>query len=196
VRCAAASLLLTFGCMVGPQGDTDQWVDTSDTDDTDTDTGQDIADIDPTTLPAGDEPCRDPVLVRVESVVDGDTVRVVRDGGGDETIRILGADTPEIGYGGDPDECWAQQARSFTNNSLYGARVWLTFDEECTDGYSRTLAYVHTGTAADDFFDWWLLRQGHARVMVIAPNSTFRTEFLSAQASAEAEELGLWGACQ
>jgi micrococcal nuclease len=128
----------------------------------------------------------------VESVVDGDTVRVT----GGETIRILGVNTPEIGYGGDPDECWAQQARSFTNSSLHGARVWLTFDGDCTDAYSRTLAYLHTGTAEDGFFDWLLLREGHARVLVIEPNSTFRSEFYAAQALAQSEDLGLWGTCQ
>jgi len=195
VRGAIRLLALTLGCSpMGLQGDTDSWRDTSSPDD---DTAEPaIGDIDPATLPAGDAPCREPVLVRVESVVDGDTVRVSRSGGATETIRILGVDTPEIGYSGDPDECWAQQARSFTTATVDGALVWLTFDAECTDAYARTLAYVHTGTEEEDFFDWRLLREGHARVLVIEPNSTFRTLFQSAQAAAATEELGLWGACR
>lgn len=163
----------------------------------DTDPGPlDIADLDPSVLPAGPDPCRTPVLVRVDEVTDGDTVRVEPIGGGvGETVRIIGVDTPEIGYGGEPDDCWAQEATGFTRDLLQGERAWLTFDGECIDNFDRTLAYVHTGAEQEDFVDWLLLRRGHGRPLAIAPNTTFRAELELASRDARSEDLGLWAAC-
>jgi len=61
---------------------------------------------------------------------------------GEERVRIIGVNTPETSSG----DCYAQEAKSFLINQIFGKYVWLTFDGNCTDVYDRTLAYVHLGT--------------------------------------------------
>jgi micrococcal nuclease len=155
-----------------------------------------IEDIDPSTLPAGDSPCRDPLLGDVTSVTDGDTLHVQNvEGGSELNIRLVGVDTPEIEHGADPAECWGDEAWDYTEETLLGTRVWLTFDAECSDAYGRTLAYLHLGTAPEDFFDWRLVRYGYANVMTISPNDTFSEDLLAAEGAARADDEGLWGSC-
>ena len=48
-------------------------------------------------LPQGPEPEREPILVHVDTVVDGDTFYATHVGGGaTEKVRIIGIDTPEL----------------------------------------------------------------------------------------------------
>ena len=45
--------------------------------------------------------------------IDGDTFDT-----GDERVRLIGVDTPEIGYNGEPDEPGAQKAKRVTQRFL------------------------------------------------------------------------------
>jgi endonuclease YncB( thermonuclease family) len=90
-------------------------------------------------------PDRDPVAVpggdwQVESVVDGDTVRVVR-GTTEETVRLIGIDTPER------DQCGYDEATRFMVDLVLDQPVTLV-DGATTDrdNYGRLLRYVeHEG---------------------------------------------------
>lgn len=71
-------------------------------------------------------------------VHDGDTIRI-----GNERIRIIGLDTPEIGSGA---RCAAEQrgavaARAELERMLFRAKV--TIRRDGTDRYGRTLAHVY-----------------------------------------------------
>jgi len=164
-------------------------------DDTD-DTGEidPITLIDPTTLPAGDNPCREPILVTVDYVVDGDTAYVDTPSGS-EKVRFIGVDTPEVAHEGSAAECYGPDAQAFTRAQLQGRKVWLTFDGECTDYYDRTLAYVHTGTQEEDFFERVLLRNGYAETLAIEPNTSFEELFSADERTARDADAGQWGDC-
>ena len=146
--------------------------------------------VDPTVLPAGENPCREPVRVLVESVLDGDTF-VGQGDSGEERVRIIGVDTPELSSG----DCYAQEAKSFLIEQIFGKWVWLTFDGECYDFYDRTLAYVHLGTNEQDFVERQLLLGGYAKAFPFDDTDTFEDLFAQDESSARENQLGGWSAC-
>ena len=70
---------------------------------------------------------------RVVSVVDGDSIEVVRERGA-ERIRVFGIDCPERG------QPYATRAKEFTRRITYGKKV--TVIPKATDDYGRTIAEV------------------------------------------------------
>jgi micrococcal nuclease len=155
-----------------------------------------VESLDPTRLPSGASPCLPPHMGRVTHVTDGDTIRV--EGTVPEVfnmnVRMIGVDTPEVGHGGEPSQCFGDDARTFTSQ-LDGHLVWLTFDAECTDRFGRHLAYVHVGRGTGDLWERQLLARGMGRVLTISPNDSYEATFEQDQASAQRADAGLWGSC-
>lgn len=77
---------------------------------------------------------------QVSAVVDGDTVRVVKDGT-EETVRLIGIDTPER------DQCGYDGAARFMADQVQGQPVTLVSGATTDrDTYGRLLRYVeHDG---------------------------------------------------
>lgn len=144
-------------------------------------------------------PTREPVA-RVERVVDGDTIDVVV-AGRRERVRLIGIDTPEVAHAASadrpatPGECYGEEATRFTERLLpAGTEVRLVRDVVGRDDYGRLLAYVYR--AADGVFvNIELARQGYARPLSIAPNTTYAAAVVDAARRAERDHLGLWAAC-
>jgi len=174
-----------------------QTVDVSGDDSAPVDTEQDLVDsdaaerIDPSDLPSVSAPCREPVLVRVQDVIDGDTAWV-DPGGTSEKVRFIGIDAPEMSDGG---ECFSGEATQQVREALEGHLAWLTFDAECEDHYGRTLAYLHTAPTTEGFVQRSLLRGGWVSVFEVPPNSGFAETFVQDEAHARGLDAGLWGAC-
>ena len=145
------------------------------------------------TVDRGDE---EATGARVVRVVDGDTVHV-RIGGREESVRLLGIDTPETHKPGTPIECGGPQASAHLAKLLpAGTRVKLEPDptQDREDRYGRTLAYVRLpdGRLAEDA----QLAAGWATVYVFAGKPVARDqEFRRSQAAARAAQRGVWGAC-
>ena len=147
--------------------------------------------MDPSGLPSGQEPCRDPVLGRVQEITDGDTFKV-QTGRGVERVRMIGIDTPEVDHSGPDDECFANEASVFLDEKIGERLVWLTFDAECDDRYDRTLAYVHT---IDGFIQRDVLRAGMGFAFAVSPNDSFSGTFSADESTARSTGVGLWGEC-
>jgi micrococcal nuclease len=130
---------------------------------------------------------------RVVQVLDGDTVVVRRTGGTDETIRILGVDTPETHHPTKPVQCYGPEAAVYTTRRLFGRVVRLEDDVERHDIYGRRLAYVYLDGRN---FDRELLQRGYARLLVIEPNHAHARDMLDDELAARAAGRGLWGACE
>lgn len=130
----------------------------------------------------------------VVRVIDGDTI-VVHLGGGDETVRILGIDTPETHKPDTPVECFGPEATDRMTALLpKGTTVRLVRDVEARDRYGRLLAYVYRD--ADGLFvDLTMLQEGYAGTLIIAPNVAHRADFDAAVADAQRAKRGLWQAC-
>jgi len=128
----------------------------------------------------------------VVHVVDGDTI-VVEVADRTETVRILGADTPETVDPRKSVQSYGPEASAHTKARLSpGTRVTLETDAEVRDKYGRLLAYVYVaGVRYDDE----LLRLGFARLLIIPPNGVHARAMLGAALDARAARRGLWGGC-
>jgi micrococcal nuclease len=145
----------------------------------------------PTTLPTIPRPdlATAPALAVVR-VVDGDTIVVDRDGK-EETVRLLGIDTPETKDPRKPVEFFAREASDFTTNLLKAEQVYVVQEQPgAKDKYGRTLAHVYR--APDGLWvNLELVRQGYAQVYSAQAFQDIDL-FLTFQRRAREAEKGLW----
>ncbi len=187
-----ACVPIEVGDTAEPEEETDD--DTADPDVEDNSDYEAMAAIDSDTLPAGSDPCRPAELVWIYYVIDGDTAWV--DSSYDrESVRFIGVNTPEIGWDGDPSDCYGDEAAEFAVSALEGTWAWLTFDGYCYDSYDRTLAFIHTGSGSQGFFQRQLLQGGYAETLHFSGTDTFRDTFDEDEAQAREAGRGLWSEC-
>jgi micrococcal nuclease len=139
-------------------------------------------------------PVGPPGTATIVRPVDGDTV-VVRIGGAEERVRLIGIDTPESVSRQSPVECYGPEAKHRTAELLpAGTVVRLERDVEARDPYDRLLAYV---TRVDDgvFVNLLLVSEGYADADPFPPNTAHQAEIARAQSEAQAQHRGLWPAC-
>lgn len=131
-------------------------------------------------------------------VVDGDTVHV--DVAGElRKVRLIGVDTPEMGYRERRSQPFAEDATRFTKRTLLNKTVWLEYDVAPRDKYNRHLAYVWTepptageGAIRRGMFNARLLLEGSGKVITIQPNSRYADLFVRFQAEARDARRGIW----
>lgn len=129
------------------------------------------------------------VSARVIDVIDGDTLKVNIDGG-EETIRLLLVDTPEIHHPDEPIEPWGPKAKQFAEQVLSDQRIQLEMGEEKRGQYDRLLAYVYIN---GEMFNELLLRNGLARVAYIyPPNLKYVDEFRDVENYAQRKGMNIW----
>ncbi len=137
---------------------------------------------------------KNPQEALVVKNVDGDTIRV-RINSGEETIRMLGVDTPETVHPNKPVEYFGKEASDFTKALCpVGSTVYLTYDWDPRDKYSRLLAYVWYKRD-----DQWIMHNlnliangyGHAYT-VFSFDEDYMKLFVEAERKARERQLGLW----
>jgi micrococcal nuclease len=135
-----------------------------------------------------------PGTARVVRPVDGDTI-VVDIGGDEESVRLIGIDTPESVAQDRPVECFGPEAKARTAELLpEGTLVRLERDVEARDRYDRLLAYV-LRDADDVFVNELLVDEGFAESIAYPPNTARQGDLDAAEARARADGRGLWSAC-
>lgn len=126
--------------------------------------------------------------------VDGDTI-VVDLGGHEESVRLIGIDTPESVARDRPVECFGPEAKARTAALLpEGTVVRLERDVEARDRYDRLLAYVIRDQDSV-LVNLLLVEEGFAEAKAFPPNLAHQGELDQAEAHARAEGRGLWPAC-
>ena len=127
----------------------------------------------------------------VVRVVDGDTV-VVNIDGEDETLRLIGIDTPEVVDPRQPVQCFGKEASAKAKELLNGEYVRLEYDQTQgeRDKYDRLLAYVYLEDGT--FFNKYMVEQGYAHEYTYVVPYEYQEEFQAAERGAEASERGLW----
>lgn len=151
-----------------------------------------------------EDPPSGEVTVTVLRVVDGDTLKVAYENGTEDTVRLVGVDTPEVHVENDPEEfdgvpdsaagsdClarWGERASDLARETLAGATVQLAFDGNLDRRgyYDRLLAYVVVdGTT----FNRKLVADGYARVY--DSEFTRRAAYRDLEAAAQRNDTGLW----
>lgn len=131
---------------------------------------------------------QDGELYQVDSVTDGDTIKV-QAGSKVETIRFIGIDTPEV-YGG--AECYGKEASSRMKQLAEGKRVRLEVDpsQGDIDRYNRLLRFVFTEDGQN--IGEVMLREGYAREYTYNKPYRYLDEFIQAESDAKEQQLGLW----
>lgn len=127
-------------------------------------------------------PAKPAPTVRVERVIDGDTVTLARFG----KTRLIGVDTPEEGACGD------DAATRFTRRRLEDRRVEYELGEERADRYGRTLAYL---TRSDTMHNLALVEKGYATALTIPPNNKYADQFEAAEQAAKQQGGGPLADC-
>lgn len=125
----------------------------------------------------------------VTRVVDGDTFHATIDGR-DETVRLIGVDTPETVKPNTPVMPYGPEASAFTHQMLEGKQVYLAFDIQQRDKYGRVLAYAYLPSGT--FFNAELVKQGYARVETVPPNVRHVDLFVALSKEARAAHRGFW----
>jgi micrococcal nuclease len=131
----------------------------------------------------------------VEHVIDGDTIVVRLADAGEEHVRLIGIDTPEVEHEDLTAECYGPEAADALKALLpEGTTVRLERDVEPRDRFGRLLAYVFR---ADDelFVNVAMAETGYADELTIEPNVAYRSEVVAAVRLARDQSLGLWGSC-
>lgn len=118
-------------------------------------------------------------------VVDGDTI--VLDG--NETIRLIGVDTPETKDPRKPIQRFGEEAYLFTKSLVEGKNVRLEYDQERTDKYGRTLAYVYLEDRT--FVNAEIIKRGNGFAYTKYPFK-YLEEFRQYEREARESLRGLW----
>ena len=135
------------------------------------------------------------VLVRILTVIDGDTVDIEIDGR-TERVRLIGVNTPETKHPTKPIECFGPEASAYMTQLLpKGTDVRIERDTEARDRYGRMLLYLYRNSD-NLFINLDLISRGYGTPMSIEPNTFHRNDFVHAAALAEASNVGLWKACR
>jgi micrococcal nuclease len=129
--------------------------------------------------------------VKVDRVVDGDTVIVTfSDSGDEEKVRLIGVDTPESATQDEHlDIPFGEVASKFTKDSLLNKTAYLEFDIDERDQYGRMLAYLYID---GKMFNYRLLREGYALQVTYPPNVKYEKEFSAAVEAARKDKNGIW----
>jgi len=149
------------------------------------------------------------VVVKVERVIDGDTIVVTTPEGKSEKVQLIGVQAPE-------DEKMGQEATEFVKSlDLEGKDICLSFDVQERDKYGRLLAYVVFGEARWNrenqtikwvgefkcfqaklaqtiFLNKLILEEGYATPMTIPPNVKYADLFKELYEEAREQKRGLW----
>lgn len=144
------------------------------------------------------------VPVEFADVVDGDTIEVVVSGDGrrsrDETVRMIGIDTPEVSYSyGNEPECFGPEATRRTEGLLLRAEaIWLEEDIDPLDGFDRLLRYVWFVSEIDGelyLLNEVLVREGYAEAKTYRPNTRYQETLDEAEEEAIRDSAGMWLSC-
>jgi micrococcal nuclease len=124
-------------------------------------------------------------------VIDGDTFKVNTDGH-EETVRLIGIDTPEVDPTRGGIECYGKEASAFTASLIENKTIRLEADptQADRDKYGRLLryAFLEDGTNLNE----QLVRKGYAREFTYDAPYRYQDKFRLAQTSARNEDGGLW----
>ena len=125
--------------------------------------------------------------IEVTKVIDGDTL-VLSYG---TKVRLLGVDTPELHHPSKPVQCYAEEAKKFTELQVLNKPVKLTFEGPSTDKYGRTLAWVWYGPSYSILLNSEIIRKGYGFSYRKYPTSKLAL-LNKLEQEARTKQLGLW----
>ncbi len=137
------------------------------------------------------------VTAKVIRVIDGDTIKVLINNK-EDTVRLIGIDTPETVDPRKPVQCFGIEASNKAKETLNGKTITLESDptQGNRDKYQRFLRYVFIN---DLNFNKFMISEGYAHEYTYQ-NSPYKymEEFKNAEKEAWKNKKGLWdeNACE
>ncbi len=127
----------------------------------------------------------------VTRVVDGDTFKVMI-GGEEETVRVIGINTPETVDPRKDVECFGREASEFAKKTLVGQKVALGIDptQDERDRYQRLLRYVTLADGRD--YGEVMISSGYAYEYTYIKPYEKQTIYKEAEVKAKNSGVGLW----
>lgn len=131
------------------------------------------------------------IYYKVTKVTDGDTIHIEMDGK-DDTVRLLGINTPETVDPRRPVECFGKEASSRMKEIVSGKIVRLEYDDSqaLRDTYGRLLAYVYLEDG--QMVNRKMVAEGYAYEYTYMTPYRYQKEFRDAQMLAQSAKRGLW----
>ncbi len=131
---------------------------------------------------------------KVTRFIDGDTIAVDMDGK-DETVRMIGIDTPETHKPDTPVQCYGPAAAAYVKNLIGNTKVRLEADpqNQNRDRYNRLLRYVYLDDGR--LVEKVLISNGYGFAYTRFP-FTKKAEFVAAENDAKNKSVGLWSNCE
>ncbi len=136
---------------------------------------------------------QNPGLYRVVRFADGDTITVDMNGT-NETVRMIGVDTPETHDPDTPVQCYGPAASAYTKNLIGDQKVRLEADptNQNRDRYKRLLRYIYLPDGR--LVQEELIKNGYGFAYTSFP-FTKKADFIALEKTAKAGNKGLWGNC-
>lgn len=135
-------------------------------------------------------------LVLVTKVIDGDTL-MVKINDKEESVRLIGIDTPETVDPRKTVQCFGKEASEKMKELVENKMVKLETDstQNDRDKYNRLLRYIYLEDGT--LINKKLIEEGFGFEYTYQIPYKFQTEFKAAQKMAEENNLGMWadGAC-
>src|SRR3989338_3995279 len=125
------------------------------------------------------------ILIICVRVIDGDTIVLE----GNQKIRLIGVDTPELHHPKKPVQYFAKEAKEFTKKMVEGKQIRLEYDWQKKDKYDRTLAYVYLMDGT--FLNLEIIKQGYGFAYT-KYSFKYLEQFREAEREARENKRGLW----
>lgn len=133
--------------------------------------------------------CSNKKLFDVVKIFDGDTI-VININNKNETVRLLGIDTPESVHPNPKKNTkYGKMASLYTKKLLTGKKVSIELDVQKRDKYKRLLAYVYLN---NKMVNETIIENGFAKPLTIAPNVKYTKKFTKLFQKARKNKKGLW----
>lgn len=131
------------------------------------------------------------IYYNVSKVTDGDTLHIIMEGN-DETVRLIGINTPETVDPRKDVECFGKEASDRMKELAKGKIVRLEFDESqaLRDTYGRLLAYVYLEDG--QMINRKMVAEGYAYEYTYMIPYKYQSEFRELQYLAQSAKRGLW----
>jgi len=123
-------------------------------------------------------------------VVDGDTLHITQPDGSDETVRLIGINTPETTKG--KHECLGAEATARLTELVTGQTLTVTTDptQNDHDRYNRAIRYIDLADGTD--VQLALIADGLAREVQYGRPYQRQVRYVDAERAAKTEQRGGW----
>jgi micrococcal nuclease len=137
---------------------------------------------------------QNPGFYEVTKVLDGDTISV-KAGNREETVRMIGVDTPETHHPKKPVQCFGRAASDFTKKLIGSNQIRLEADptDDNKDIYGRLLRYVYLPNGI--LVNKEIISEGYGFAYTVFPFTKLE-EFRAAALTARENKKGLWASCE